>query len=353
MNALRALAALGRLQTTAERWSAAVAAWGSEAAALASYPISRTADFESRLDADLAWLEASATRLIAADADDYPPQLRAIPDAPAVLYVRGASAVLASAQVAIVGSRAATAGGLATARDFATKLGRKGLSITSGLAFGIDAASHKAALAVPTPTIAVLPGGLDSVYPAEHAALAEAIIAGGGALLSELPPGWPPRRNDFPRRNRLISGLSLGVVVVEAVDNGGTMHTAGQAVKQRRPLFAVPGSIHNPQSAGCHSLIRAGARLVRNPDDVLHDLNIIEPKQQLNLLEGRPPAVLELDKGSEILLHACGFDPISFDVLVERTGFLPQRIAALLLLLELDGLVESYPGGRYGRVQQA
>jgi DNA processing protein len=353
MSELRALAALGRLQVSVARWSAAREHCDSEAAAVAELADPRGPPLEPELDADLAWFEASGVRLIHCDSAEYPARLRAIRHAPAVLYLRGRAALLGTRQVAMVGSRAPTAGGRATAREFAAKLGRAGLTITSGLAIGIDAASHEGALAARAPTIAVLGSGLDTVYPPEHAGLAAAIVAADGALVSELPPRSPPRRSGFPQRNRLISGLALGVLVIEAVDASGTMHTARHARAQQRPLLAVPGSIRNPQSSGCHSLIRAGARLVRHPADVLEELNITVLKQELNLIQADAPAVPELDKEREILLHALGFDPISFDVLVERTGFLPERVASLLLLLELDGFVESHPGGRYGRVQQA
>jgi DNA processing protein len=353
MYELRALAALGRLRVSAARWTAARQSCDSEAAAVAELAAPRGRALEPELDADLGWIAASGARLIHCDSAEYPARLRTIRHAPAVLYLRGHAAVLGTRQVAMVGSRAPTAGGRATAREFAFKLGRAGLTITSGLAVGIDAASHQGALAAPAPTIAVLGGGLDTVYPPEHAALAAAILAADGALVSELPPRSPPRRAGFPQRNRLISGLALGVLVIEAVDASGTMHTARHARDQQRPLLAVPGSIRNPQSSGCHSLIRAGARLVRHPADVLEELNIVYQKQTLDLFQRGAPRVPELDKGREILLHALGFDPISFDVLVERTGFLPERVASLLLLLELDGFVESHPGGRFGRAQQA
>jgi DNA processing protein len=227
------------------------------------------------------------------------------------------------------------------------------LTITSGLARGIDAASHAGALAARGRSIAVFGTGLDTVYPPEHQRLAARILEGGGALVSELPPGSPPRREGFPRRNRLISGLARAVLVIEAAPGSGSFRTVGHARRQGRALFAVPGSIRNPLARGCHALIRAGARLVGDPDELLADLDIPVLQQSLELFPARPSSRPELDKHREILLDALGFDPISFDVLVERTGFLPESVASLLLHLELDGLVESLPGGHYGRIQQA
>ncbi|HEY7928760.1 MAG TPA: DNA-processing protein DprA, partial [Steroidobacteraceae bacterium] len=213
------------------------------------------------LACDRAWaLSAGVTPLHALDAR-YPPQLAAISDAPALLYVRGDASSLAAAQLAMVGTRRPTPLGARAARFFAAELARSGLIITSGLALGIDAASHEGALDAGGRSIAVLGCGLDAIYPLEHAPLAARIVA-HGALVSEFPPGTPPRRGNFPRRNRLISALSRGVLVVEAARHSGSLITARLATEHGREVFAVPGCIHNLMARGCHALIKVGARLV-------------------------------------------------------------------------------------------
>ncbi len=305
------------------------------------------------VEADLRWLEGRHCRLLASTDAEYPELLRRSPDAPGVLYVRGDARLLAEPQLAMVGSRNPTAGGKANARDFAASFARLGLGITSGLALGIDASCHEGALAGGGITIAVLGCGLDTVYPAEHAALAERIVQ-SGALVSEFPPGTPPLAAYFPQRNRIIAGLTHGTLVVEAAQRSGSLITARLAGVAGREVFAIPGSIHNPLSRGCHALIRQGAKLVECIDDVLAELKISLSDQLLADRESAPVAARKggapLDKAYEILLDALAFEPASVDSLIERTGLNSESIASMLLILELEGHVAPHPGGRYSRM---
>ena len=293
---------------------------------------------------DQRWLESPGHALVTATDPRYPEQLARLRGAPAALFVRGDPALLATTQVAIVGSRAATPAGRETATDFAARLAAAGLSITSGLAVGIDAAAHRGALAADGITIAVCATGLDDVYPREHAELAER-IAGGGALVSEFPTATPPRAAHFPQRNRVLSGLARGVLVVEAAARSGTLITARHAADQGREVMAIPGSIHNERSRGCHRLIRDGAALVESPEDVLATLQIpgLLPPVATQIRGGR------LDSGGEILLNALGFEPADLDRIVERTGLAAPEVVSKLQLLELEGRVESLAGGRFCR----
>ena len=305
------------------------------------------------VDDDLAAIEKHGLQLIAADDPRYPPLLMAIDHAPTVLFVRGDPSVLSAAQLAVIGSRHPTALGERTARDFAFHFASLGLIVTSGLALGIDAAGHRAALLAGGKTIAVCACGLDRTYPDRHADLA-ADIAASGALVSEFPPGTPPLANHFPRRNRLISGLSVGVLVVEAAARSGSLVTARYAAEQGRDVFAIPGSIHSPLSRGCHQLLRQGATLVECADDVLSELKNI----QLNQWSGNGVTPSEtpsettprLDNPSEILLDALGFEPTSLDALIASTGLSSTSVASLLLTLELQGRAASDARGRYFRL---
>ena len=310
---------------------------------------------ESLIESDLRWLEGSGCSVLPCTAAAYPSLLRAAPDAPPVLYVRGAVQALAEPQIAMVGSRSATAGGLATARRFAAAFARTGLGVTSGLALGIDAASHEGALDAQGITIAVLGHGLDILYPRQHRALAARIVA-DGALVSEFPPGTPPRAANFPQRNRIIAGLTHGTVVVEAALDSGSLITARLAGVAGREVFAVPGSIQNPMVRGCHELIRQGAKLIEGVEDVLAELKISLSSQ---LLAGGATAPSDtgkpggaLDKEYKILLDALAFEPASVDSLIERTGMNSESIASMLLILELDGYVAPHPGGRYSRLAE-
>jgi DNA processing protein len=271
-----------------------------------------------------------------------------------VLYVLGDVTALHTPQLAMVGSRSPTASGRDTARSFAELFARTGITITSGLALGIDAASHEGALHAHGLTIAVCGTGLDVTYPRKNAELASRIRE-HGAIVSEFPPRTPPLRPHFPRRNRIISGLSFGTLVVEAARNSGSLITAQHALEQGREVFAIPGSIHNPLSHGCHKLIRSGAKLVESAGDVLSEvLNFLQPQSLAAREAGavnvgdRLPA---LDKEYEILLDALGFEPASIDVLATRTGIPGDSVTSMLLILELQGHIKPHGGGRYGRAR--
>ena len=305
------------------------------------------------VDDDLAAIEKHGLQLVAPDNPSYPSLLMTIDHAPTVLFVRGDPAVLAAAQLAVIGSRHPTALGERTARDFAFHFASLGLVVTSGLALGIDAAGHRAALLAGGKTVAVCACGLDRIYPERHADLA-AGIATSGALVSEFPPGTPPLASHFPRRNRLISGLSAGVLVVEAAARSGSLVTARYAAEQGREVFAIPGSIHSPLSRGCHQLLRQGATLVECADDVLSELKNIQLNQKDgdNLGPSEPPRerAPRLDNPSEILLDALGFEPTSLDALIASTGLSSTSVASLLLTLELQGRAASDARGRYFRL---
>jgi len=299
--------------------------------------------------ADEAWLDAAGVVLLPATSPDYPPLLALLPDAPAVLYARGDVSVLSEPQVAIVGSRTPTAGGRDTARTFAAQFARAGLGITSGLALGIDTASHEGALAAGGVTTAVLGCGLDVCYPSQNRALADRIAA-SGAVISEFPPGTPPRPAHFPQRNRIIAGLSAGTLVVEAACRSGSLITARLAGTAGREVFAVPGSIHNEMVRGCHELIRQGAKLVERVEDVLCELKLSLSDQIAGPASPASSDGPVLDKAYKILLDALAFEPASVDSLIERTGLNSESIASMLLILELDGHVAPHPGGRYSRM---
>ena len=307
---------------------------------------------ESALERDLRWLEAPGHHLLTADDPCYPPQLAATKGAPVALFVEGELSVLSLPQLAIVGSRSATAAGRETAFEFAGHLSAAGLAITSGLATGIDAAAHRGALAAGGMTIAVCGTGLDQVYPAEHAALAAAIAA-QGALVSEFSMGTAPIAANFPRRNRLLSGLARGVLVIEAAARSGSLITARLAGEQGREVMAVPGSIHNALARGCHRLIKDGAALVESPEDVLATIGFRELATASAAGTQSSGGVLNssdgLDSAEEMLLNALGFEPADLDKLVERTGFPAHVVASMLQVLELEGRIESLAGGRYSR----
>jgi DNA processing protein len=315
---------------------------------------------EARLDLALdTWLAAPDHQLLRIDDPRYPALLREIPRPPPVLYVWGNPDVLVLPQLAIVGSRNATAEGADTARSFAAHLAATGFCITSGLAEGIDAAAHLGALYAPGGrTIAVCGTGPDSVYPRRHAALAGQIVAGGGAVISEFAPGTPVSRSNFPRRNRIISGLSVGVLVVEASVRSGALITARHAMEQGREVFAIPGSIHNPVARGCHQLIREGARLVETAADIVDELAGLLAGLRRDDAPLPPPANLaaaaaQADAEHAELLAAMGCDPISVDVFAARRGLTIGELSSMLLILELQGLVRSLAGGRYQRVNRS
>ena len=302
--------------------------------------------FESEFD----WLGQPAHHLLVWSDADYPPLLREIADPPLLLYVIGRRETLASPQLAIVGSRNPSPMGRENAQAFAKSLAGAGLAITSGLALGVDGAAHRGALAAGGYTIAVTGTGLDRVYPARHRELAHAIAA-RGALVSEFPLGTSPRPENFPRRNRLISGLSLGTLVVEAALQSGSLITARLAAEQGREVFAIPGSIHAPQARGCHALIRQGAKLVETAADVLEELGalarFVQQAPSAPEADARPR---DVSASMRRLLDSLGFDPAGVDTLVERSGLTADAVSSMLLQLELQGFVTPCPGGKYQRM---
>ena len=297
----------------------------------------------AELDATIRWLDDPAHHLIAWDDSDYPRALLDLGHAPPVMFHLGRRDLLNRPALAIVGSRNATPQGRATARDFARALAEAGLTIVSGLALGIDAAAHEGALGTASSTVAFTGTGPDRVYPARNRDLARR-IADTGSIVTEFVPGTPPRKENFPRRNRLISGLARGVLVVEATLSSGSLITARWAGEQGRDVFAIPGSIHSPFARGCHKLIRDGAKLVETAEDVLVELGLSQNTPS------PPRAPLVPSTNNEAwLLASLGYDPVTIDALVERAGRPADVIAAALVRLELDGLVAALPGGFWQR----
>lgn len=305
----------------------------------------------SALERDLAWLQGPDHHLVTLDSGRYPPLLAHLPDAPAALFVAGEPGVLTNHQLAVVGSRNPTAAGLANAREFAAFIAAQGVTVTSGLAQGIDGAAHQGALEQGH-TIAVLGTGPDQVYPPGHAELARRIVE-AGALVSELPTGSPPRRENFPRRNRIISGMSLGTLVVEAARRSGSLITARLASEQGREVFAIPGSIHNPLSRGCHQLIRQGAKLVETAADIFEELAALAAVAPPPEPGSAPPVPApERDPQYRRLLACLGHDPLPMDELARRTGLTTGELSSMLLILELEGEVISESGGRFARAPE-
>lgn len=300
------------------------------------------------------WLAAGDQHFLHWQDPRYPDLLLASGQAPPGLFVAGDAEALCLPQIAVVGSRSATPGGAETAQQFASALARTGIVITSGLAQGIDAAAHRGALRAAGQTIAVLGTGPDLNYPRQHAQLAEQ-VRNHGALVTELPPGTEAHKHQFPRRNRIISGLALGTLVVEAGARSGSLITARYAGEQGREVFAIPGSIHSPLSKGCHQLIRQGAKLVETAADIIEELGPLAgalAKSRLpSSVATQPPNDRgKIDNGDEDyikLLTSMGHDPLSIDQLAERTGLTAGELSSMLLILELDGRVDTLPGGRF------
>lgn len=307
----------------------------------------------------LDWANQPGNRILTLADDDYPRSLLASADPPVLLYVKGDPSLLNRPAVAVVGSRNATQQGEANARAFAAALSGAGLTVVSGLALGIDAAAHRGALTARGSTIAVIGTGADRIYPAANEPLARE-IAEQGAIISEFSLGTPAVAANFPRRNRLIAGLCRGCLVVEAAERSGSLITARLAAESGREVFAVPGSIHSPQSKGCHKLIRQGAKLVETAQDILEELRweaIVAPvaggfPEDAPLpgptSAGRIPAAATGEEAA--VLAALGHDPTDLDTLTERTGLTPGQLLAMLLPLELDGRINQLPGGRYQRL---
>ncbi|HEY3515867.1 MAG TPA: DNA-processing protein DprA [Gammaproteobacteria bacterium] len=355
-------------QITTRFWLEALKRCGSAEALIAEAPrLLKDRDFGAQALAKLEapdqhemdrwreWLANPHRALVTFGSREYPTRLAELPDAPLALWTFGRErALLAAPQLAIVGSRSPTADGKETAEQFARYFAERGLTITSGLATGIDGASHRGALDASGGTVAVLGGGLDHIFPREHTRLA-AEIARRGLLVSEYAPGIEPQKLFFPQRNRIIAGLSLGTLVVEATRRSGSLITARFALDYGREVFAIPGSIHNPLARGCHYLIREGAKLVEEAADIL-----IELKPQLEA-EGFAvaPAAAEAettaaspatrDPSYEKLLNALGFSPSPIAEISARASLTTAEVSSMLLMLELEGLVEALPGGRYSR----
>ncbi|VAW53428.1 Rossmann fold nucleotide-binding protein Smf possibly involved in DNA uptake [hydrothermal vent metagenome] len=307
------------------------------------------------ISADLAWLETEDHHILTLNDAAYPTRLKQLNDAPPLLYVRGDIDYLQQPQLAMVGSRNPTAAGRNTAKNFATHLSDAGITITSGLADGIDGASHEGALLGLAGTIAVVAHGLDIIYPAKHQQLAQKITE-NGAVISEMPIGIQPRRGLFPRRNRLISALSLGTLVVEAAYKSGSLITARYAMEQNSEVFAIPGSIHNPMARGCHQLIRQGAKLVETAKDILEELNISQlatpsypQKSEQSTPENPKDHQQALDPDHQKLLKCLAYEPASIDELVLSSQFSAAEIASMLLILELEDVVVCQ-NGRYTNV---
>ena len=299
-------------------------------------------DPSESVDRSLTWAAQPGQHIITLADAAYPRALLEIADPPSVLYVRGQIGLLQKRGLGVVGSRNATPQGLQTAENFARTLAAKDLVIISGLALGIDAAAHRGALAAGGETIAVIGTGADRLYPARNRDLALAIIE-HGAIVSEFPLGTPAIAANFPRRNRIISGLARGVLVVEAAPESGSLITARLAAEQGREVFAIPGSIHSPVARGCHKLIKQGAKLVETAHDILEEFGSYpEP-------DGETPDE-PLAEASSLLLDALGHDPCSLDDLATRTGLPADQLLAELLTLELAGRIATLPGNRYQRL---
>ena len=301
---------------------------------------------QSAIERDRLWLEQSGIHhVLCMDDERYPELLKTIYDPPPLLYVKGDAKVLSREQVGVVGSRKPTLTGLNSAHDMALNLASAGLIITSGMARGVDGAAHQGALDANGQTIAVLACGVDIVYPVRHKTLAER-IQNQGALVSEFPLGTQPKSGHFPRRNRIISGLSSGILVVEAAVASGSLVTAKCALEQGREVMAMPGSVNNPAARGCHALIREGACLVENAGQVLEELNgvmAMSPRLCSKSLMNRKR--LPSCPDQQIIFHLLTYEPCHHDELIMQTGLNSQKVNEILLQLELDGLIKLVPGG--------
>jgi DNA processing protein len=296
------------------------------------------------IDKTIAWAEQDGNHVLTLADANYPKRLFDIADPPLVLYVKGRIDLLSAPALAVVGSRNATAQGVINAEKFSEALSETGLTIVSGMALGIDAAAHRGGLRGKGSTIAVIGTGADIVYPARNRALAHQIAA-DGCLISEYPLGMPGIAANFPRRNRIISGLARGVLVVEGAAQSGSLITARMAADQGRDVFAIPGSIHSPLSKGCHQLIKQGAKLVESAQDILEELGDYKSLLQTTIAA---PAANRSAPGP--ILTAMGFDPVDIDTLAIRCALDAASINAQLLTLELEGLIEMLPGGIYRRL---
>ncbi|EJL86433.1 DNA protecting protein DprA [Herbaspirillum sp. CF444] len=300
-----------------------------------------SAMMQNHIERTLAWVGEPDNRIVTLADAGYPQALLNIPDPPVLLYIKGRAELLAATSLAVVGSRNATAQGIQNSERFSDAASRAGLTIVSGLALGIDAAAHEGGLRGSGSTVGVIGTGLDIVYPARNRALAHR-LAEEGCIVSEYPLGMPPIASNFPRRNRIISGLSRAVLVVEAAAQSGSLITARMAAEQGRDVFAIPGSIHAPLSKGCHLLIKQGAKLVESAQDILDELGNLSLSSSLQVPTD--------NRDEDVVLKAMGFDPIAGDMLSMRSGLDAAALNAHLLTLELDGVVECLPGGMYRRM---
>ncbi|GAA4360542.1 DNA-processing protein DprA [Kangiella marina] len=304
---------------------------------------------DARLEQDLAWFDSENKHLLPYTSHDYPPLLREIDSAPKILFVHGQKEVLKQHQIAIVGSRNPTPQGKDNAIEFARTLGKAGAVITSGLALGVDGFAHQSVLDKGLPTIAVAGTGLDRVYPARHKTMAQKIVE-NGALVSEFAIGTGVRATHFPARNRIISGMSLGTLVVEAAVKSGSLITARLAMEQGREVFAIPGSIHNPLARGCHALIKQGVKLVETAEEIIEELSALAIWQNESLLQpekdtNKAVEGFTLDKEYQELIEHIDYDTTSMDCIVERTGLEIDVVSHMLLLLELNDHIVSVAGG--------
>lgn len=316
---------------------------------------------------DIDWLEsANNHHIITLTCKAYPELLKQISNPPPLLYVHGDLSILQDPQLAIIGSRNPTQGGKMTAYDFSKYLAQQGLCVTSGLALGIDGIAHQGALDAGAPTVAVIATGIDRVYPARHRALAHKIVE-HGAIISEFQIGVQPKAENFPRRNRIISGLSHGTLVIEAALQSGSLITARLASEQGREVFAIPGSIHNPLARGCHQLIRQGAKLVETAQDIFDEMaSVIDLQSIATGSESNSPMEDQskkpdekgeqaecLDASQQLLLEKMGYDPVQIDQLVPRTDMSVEEISAMLLILELQNYVSTSGSGTYTRIKSS
>jgi DNA processing protein len=300
-------------------------------------------DASAEIDAALAWAEEQNHHILTLADPAYPQRLLDAADPPAVLYAKGRVELLNRSALAIVGSRNATPQGEANAQAFAQALSDAGFTVVSGLALGIDAAAHRGGLLGKGSTAAVIGTGIDRVYPPRNQALAREIAA-QGVIVSEFPHGTPALKENFPRRNRIIAGLGRGCLVVEAAERSGSLITARLAGEQGREVFAIPGSIHSPMSKGCHKLIKQGAKLVDDVRDILEELGMVQTAIQP--VAATRPREAEVDG----LLNSIGYDTFDIDALSARSGLTAERLYAILLQMELDGIIASLPGGRFQRI---
>ncbi len=304
---------------------------------------------QDKIDQALTWQESNPTHhLLVLNDPDYPDLLREIRDAPPVLYGLGNITLLKSPQIALIGSRNCTTGGASTAQEFAAYLAKAGLTITSGMALGIDKHAHQGALDSSGNTIAVIGTGIDRIYPSKNKQLAHQ-IAENGLIISEFPIGTPPLSENFPKRNRLISGLSLATLVVEATRKSGSLITANCSIEQGREVFAIPGSIHNPQAKGCHHLIRQGAKLVDQASDIIEDIGSLLGFIATQDETQNEPEAHQLDAEYQQLLDYIGYDPVSIETLVQRCGLTIEQLSSMLLILELNEHIQTAPGSQYVR----